>query len=42
MTSGRLFAHIDDARALAQAIVDTVLEPLLVLDKDMRVVTASR
>ena len=42
MTSGRLFAGIEDARALAQAIVDTVREPLLVLDKDMRVVTASR
>ena len=42
MTSGRLFAHIDDARSLAQAIVDTVREPLLVLDKELRVVTASR
>ena len=42
MTSGRLFAHIDDARSLAQAIVDTVREPLLVLDRDLRVVTASR
>ena len=35
-------ANIDDGRALAQAIVDTVREPLLVLDKDLRVVTASR
>jgi two-component sensor histidine kinase len=42
MISGRLFADIDDARALAQAIVDTVREPLLVLDKDLRVVAASR
>lgn len=32
----------DDGRALAQAIVDTVREPLLVLDKDLRVVTANR
>jgi hypothetical protein len=36
MTSGRLFAHIDDARSLAQAIVDTVREPLLVLDRDAK------
>ena len=43
MISGRLFADIDDsARTLAQAIVDTVREPLLVLDKDLRVVAASR
>jgi chemotaxis protein methyltransferase CheR len=33
---------IDDGRALAQAIVDTIREPLLVLDKDLRVVTANR
>lgn len=32
----------DDGRALAQAIVDTIREPLLVLDKDLRVVTANR
>jgi len=42
MTSGRLFADIDDARSLAQAIVDTVREPLLVLDNELRVVAASR
>ena len=36
------FAGIEDARALAQAIVDTIREPLLVLDKDLRVVAASR
>ena len=42
MISGRLFADIDDARALAQAIVDTIREPLLVLDKELRVVAASR
>jgi chemotaxis protein methyltransferase CheR len=36
------FAGIDDGRALAQAIVDTLREPLLVLDNDLRVVAASR
>ncbi len=36
------FAAIDDGRALAQAIVDTVREPLLVLDKVLRVIAASR
>jgi hypothetical protein len=33
---------IEDTGALTQAIVDTVREPLLVLDSDLRVVTASR
>jgi two-component sensor histidine kinase len=37
-----LFAGIDDGHALAEAIVDTIREPLLVLDKDLRVVAASR
>jgi PAS domain-containing protein len=32
----------NDAAALAQAIVDTIREPLLVLDKDLRVLAASR
>jgi chemotaxis protein methyltransferase CheR len=36
------FTDIDDGRVLAQAIVDTLREPLLVLDKDLRVVMASR
>jgi two-component sensor histidine kinase len=36
------FAEVEDGRALAQAIVDTIREPLLVLDKDLRVVAASR
>ena len=36
------FAAFDNSRALAQAIVDTVREPLLVLDKELRVVAASR
>ena len=36
------FAAFDNSRALAQAIVDTVREPLLVLDKELRVIAASR
>ena len=32
----------DSGRTLARAIVDTVREPLLVLDQDLRVVAASR
>ena len=32
----------DEGHGLAQAIVDTIREPLLVLDKDLRVVTANR
>jgi len=36
------FMDIDDGRALAQAIVDTIREPLLVLDKELRIVAASR
>ena len=38
----RQFADTADACALAQAIVDTVREPLLVLDHDLRVIAASR
>jgi PAS domain S-box-containing protein len=34
--------NIDDASALAQAIVDTIRDPLLVLDQNLRVVTANR
>jgi len=37
-----LLAAHGDGHTLAQAIVDTVREPLLVLDKDLRVVAASR
>jgi two-component sensor histidine kinase len=33
---------LDEGQELAQAIVDTVREPLVVLDRDLRVVTASR
>ena len=36
------FAGIEDACALAQAIVDTVREPVLIFDKDLRVIAASR
>ena len=36
------FKDIEDARALAQAIVDTVREPLLVLDGDLCVRAVSR
>jgi chemotaxis protein methyltransferase CheR len=37
-----LLIDLDDGRLLAQAIVDTIREPLLVLDHDLRVVTANR
>jgi PAS domain-containing protein len=36
------FTDIEDAFALAQAIVDTIREPLLVFDKELRVIAASR
>jgi chemotaxis protein methyltransferase CheR len=36
------FLNEDNGHALAQAIVDTIREPLLVRDKDLRVVTAKR
>lgn len=36
------FTAIGDAWALAQGIVDTVREPVLVLDKELRIVAASR
>src|SRR5688572_9366311 len=42
MTDPDPFNSFEDSRALAQAIVDTIREPLLVLDKDLRVVAASR
>jgi two-component sensor histidine kinase len=38
----RQFTDIEDAFALAQAIVDTVHEPVLLFDKDLRVIAASR
>ena len=40
--NSRLIADLDDASALAQAIVDTIRDPLLVLDQDLCVVTANR
>ena len=42
MTDPDPFDGFEDSRALAQAIVDTIREPLLVLDQDLRVVAASR
>ncbi|QAY96609.1 histidine kinase [Methylovirgula ligni] len=42
MRDSQPFIENSDARTLAQAIVDTVREPLLVLDKDLRVLAASR
>jgi chemotaxis protein methyltransferase CheR len=36
------FTAVADACALAQAIVDTVREPVLVLDRNLRVIAASR
>src|ERR1700690_151197 len=36
------FAAVPDAAALAHAIVDTVRDPLLVLDNDLRIVAAGR
>jgi PAS domain S-box-containing protein len=36
------FVDLDDTHPLAQAIVDTIREPLLVLDQGLRVVTANR
>ena len=36
------FTDIADACALAQSIVDTVREPVLVLDRGLRVIAASR
>jgi hypothetical protein len=34
------FSEVEDA-CLAQAMVDTVREPLIVLDKDLRVIAAT-
>jgi hypothetical protein len=36
------FTLIPNTAALARAIVDTVRDPLLVLDHDLRIVAASR
>jgi nitrogen-specific signal transduction histidine kinase len=40
--NSRLIADLDDASALAQGIVDTIRDPLLILDQGLRVVTANR
>jgi two-component sensor histidine kinase len=42
LPSSSLLIDLDDGRLLAQAIVDTIREPLMVLDQDLRVVTANR
>jgi chemotaxis protein methyltransferase CheR len=42
MSDSQPFVENRDAGTLAQAIVDTVREPLLVLDSDLRVLAASR
>jgi PAS domain-containing protein len=34
--------HVKDGSSLARALVDTVREALIVLDRDLRVVAASR
>jgi chemotaxis protein methyltransferase CheR len=42
LIDNELFTEIEEARAFAQAIIDTVREPFLVLDNDLRVLAASR
>lgn len=42
MPHGLASRDVDDRHLLAQAIVDTIREPLLVLDEGLRVVTANR
>ncbi|QIG52508.1 PAS domain-containing protein [Nordella sp. HKS 07] len=42
LARSKLLENSVDGRGLAQAIVDTVRDPLLVLDKDLRVVSANR
>jgi PAS domain-containing protein len=38
----QLLIDIDDVHTVAQGIVDTILDPLLVLDQHLRVVSANR
>ncbi|WP_265519603.1 sensor histidine kinase [Nitratireductor luteus] len=40
--ANRYIPKFDEARALAEAIVETIREPLLVLDEELRIVTANR
>ena len=42
LANRQLLIDIDDVDPLAQGIVDTIRDPLLVLDQDLRVVTANR
>jgi two-component sensor histidine kinase len=42
MSDIQTFLGVQDVGTLAQAIVDTVAEPLVVLDSNLRVITASR
>lgn len=42
LANSKRLAGSNDGSGLAQAIVDTIREPLLVLDEDLRVVTANR
>ena len=42
MSDIQTFLGVQDVGTLAQAIVDTVAEPLVVLDRNLRVITASR
>jgi two-component sensor histidine kinase len=42
LIENKLFTAIEEARAFAQAVIDTVREPFLVLDQDLRVLAASR
>ena len=41
MTAATLLHRIDDARSFAQVVIETVREPLLVLDGDLNIQLAS-
>jgi PAS domain-containing protein len=40
--NGQPFADCDDGRAMAQAVVDALREPVLLLDRELCVVTANQ
>lgn len=42
LPTNRYLLELDEGRALAEAVVETIHHPLLVLDKQLRVVTANR
>ncbi len=42
MSDIQTFLGVENVGVLAKAIVDTVVDPLVVLDGDLRVITASR